>query len=167
MTARVNDADADDGAPGRYVDALDSGAPPLLYARFRSTFARAEFDRFARWHEQHLNAAAQAQRKVISISDLRFAEGTPHAGDRKHMAEWMERTAQLNRAACALGILITGNLMHTGIIRALHWISPPQSAVTVVSTLEQGWRLAKETGLALGVDVQRPAAWPSELRRAG
>lgn len=160
---------AADDRTGGYVDALDSGSPPILYARFRSTFSRPEFDRFAAWHVEQLEAALRAKRKVISISDLRLAEGSPHAGDRKHMAAWMERTAELNRTACALGILITGNPLHTGIIRALHWISPPQSAVTVVSTLDDGWRVAVDTGRSLGLAVLRPAAWPPllTLDRAG
>ena len=143
-----------------HLDVLDASASPLIYARFRHAFTRTDFDRFARWHDEQVLAAQRAGTWLISVCDLRHTDGTVNAADRRHMSTWMQRGAPMNAAAVGLSVLVTGNPIHTGIIRALHWLSPPPTPVLVVSTLDAAWRAVVAGAERLAIcDLQQPPSW--------
>lgn len=147
---------------GTYVDALDDSAWPVIYARFTGRVDLDDFDRFAAWHEAAVHRAIAARKRLVSISDCRLVAGGADSSVRKHIADWMSSLTQPQCDAMILGIIVIDRTLERGILRAIHWLSPPRSPTVIVADLDEAWRktmtAVTEAGLARPA---KPKTWPT------
>jgi hypothetical protein len=84
--------------------------------------------------ESLLNEAVKNKEKVFVITDLTVMREITPASQRQFTAEWIKRTASLNRAASVGGATVTPSAILRGIITAVYWLQPSPSPTFPVAT---------------------------------
>jgi hypothetical protein len=141
---------------------LDDSAWPVAYARLEGPVDLAEFDRFARWQEQIADRALREGIRYVSVSDARLTEGLANAAQRKHMADFVSNLSDARTQAALVAIIIVDNVLALGVLRAIHWLSPPRSPTAVVKSLDEAWARVLRAFQDAGRPAPRkPDQWPS------
>jgi hypothetical protein len=84
--------------------------------------------------ESLLHEAKRNKEKVFVITDLTAMREITPASQRQFSAEWIKRTASLNRAASVGGATVTPSAILRGIITAVYWLQPSPSPTFPVAT---------------------------------
>jgi hypothetical protein len=84
--------------------------------------------------ESLLSEAVKNREKVFVITDLTVMREITPASQRQFTAEWIKRTASLNRAASVGGATVTPSPILRGIITAVYWLQPSPSPTFPVAT---------------------------------
>jgi hypothetical protein len=84
--------------------------------------------------ESLLSEAVKNKEKVFVITDLTVMREITPASQRQFAAEWIKRTASLNRAASLGGATVTPSPILRGIITAVYWLQPSPSPTFPVAT---------------------------------
>ena len=84
--------------------------------------------------ESLLNEAVKNKEKVFVITDLTVMREITPPSQRQFTAEWIKRTASLNRAASVGGATVTPSAILRGIITAVYWLQPSPSPTFPVAT---------------------------------
>jgi hypothetical protein len=108
--------------------------------------------------EQLLKEAKQAADRPFTIVDLTRMRHLAPAKQRKCVAEWMDRTVNLQKAVALGGASVTPSTVLRGLVTAIFWIAPPKVPTVFVATrreaYERALRAYEEARIPLPLDVR-------------
>ena len=118
--------------------------PILLMVFPKQRFADADLRRALDYIEQLMIESEKSGEKSFQITDLTRMQEIASASQRKISAEWVKRTAPLQRAASVGGANVTPSTILRGLITAIYWFQSPSTTTTpiFVATRSDAYRAA-------------------------
>jgi hypothetical protein len=73
----------------------------------------------------------------VAIVDARLMRGAPSARMRRMIADWEEKHANVGSRYNRGFVLVSQSTLMRGVMRAIHWMSPPRIPTIIVATAQE------------------------------